>query len=460
LNNINTYVNMLRVAGHDEGKIQAVFEGRPLCWANKEAYEAFCLDLSGLSSKIEQEKGWKHVQFVFTGSSVPGFSQNPLKGHRDLPSKICDPLKSDVDICVVGGGVNQTMLALHDDDGSAVRLYPTITGLATRGTRYGIKPETMNSFSPAVGGFLGEWSAKLPGGLQLTFMEDDQEIPPWEMFVPTTPTGGPFTLRRDRSKMSKMIARPNLPCSLATAVAGFLVVFLGVLAAEETFSSLHKPSALPEAPSKAPSTAAASPMCIASDNPNNASVPMVTPPTEILGVWSGNGGKSMCGDGKAIQSNLTMDKSGKMSWFLDETPYPAEGFERLIGWQCVDVGRGFWWGSLPDGSYPWCNAFQYSHSEEDGTEVYWNFAYGGKSNKLVAGACPTDFSTVTEAQVDTIFQVHWKRAVPRSPSSMSCNVPSNSKIAQPSCGTVMPVGNPWAKGATLPVLDGKTCKVL
>ena len=56
--------------------------------------------LGELEAEIEAEEDWSHVQFVHTGSSVPGFSPNPRKGHRNLPSNITNPSKSDVGVCI------------------------------------------------------------------------------------------------------------------------------------------------------------------------------------------------------------------------------------------------------------------------------------------------------------------------------------------------------------------------
>ena len=228
--NVSTYVNVLRAAGHSDEKIQGVFDGRPLCWADAAAWDAFRFALGELKGKVEEEKGWAPVNFVFTGSSVPGFSQNPCKGHRDLPSKITDPAKSDarrnsaehlmqrkrcvaqlrpgcslslhcsaipqqVDICVIGDGVNECFQALQEaakekaEGALRVRQYPSTTGAFTKGMRFGVKGSDLAAFSPCIKAFHEEWSAKLPGGLQLTFAEDDQSIPPWEMFVPTDKDG-------------------------------------------------------------------------------------------------------------------------------------------------------------------------------------------------------------------------------------------------------------------------------
>ena len=81
------------------------------------------------------------MQFVHAGSAVPGFSQNPAKGHRDLPSKITDPSKSDVDICIVGDGVLDSFLALEEKEKVKVKVkrYPSTTGRMSKGMRFSVK---------------------------------------------------------------------------------------------------------------------------------------------------------------------------------------------------------------------------------------------------------------------------------------------------------------------------------
>ena len=67
-------------------------------------WDEFRSALGDLEGALELEKGWTPVSFVHTGSAVHGFSQNPCKGFPDMPSKITDPSKSDVDLCIVGNG--------------------------------------------------------------------------------------------------------------------------------------------------------------------------------------------------------------------------------------------------------------------------------------------------------------------------------------------------------------------
>lgn len=81
VDNVKTYINVLRAAGHPDVSIQNMFDGTPLCFPSPEAYSELRKGLKELAPAIEKEMGWNGCGFIITGSSVPGFSQNPCKGH-------------------------------------------------------------------------------------------------------------------------------------------------------------------------------------------------------------------------------------------------------------------------------------------------------------------------------------------------------------------------------------------
>lgn len=180
--NLPTYVNMLRVSGHSDEAIQHMFDGTPLCFKSPEAYRELRVALRELSKKIAEEMEWTNVNFVMTGSSVPGFSQNPVKGFADTPSKITSRTKSDVDICVVADGVNRTMTGrLESGMSEPKRCFPTTCSATTQATRFGCKD--LASVCKSVAEFTAVWEKKLAGGVQFTFCEDDNPTPPWEVHV-------------------------------------------------------------------------------------------------------------------------------------------------------------------------------------------------------------------------------------------------------------------------------------
>ncbi|KAI0566619.1 hypothetical protein FGB62_7g458 [Gracilaria domingensis] len=181
LANFDTYINMLRVYGHPDDRIERMLKGIPMCLPSEKAYNELREALKTLAGEISEEMGWKNVGFVFTGSSVPGFSQNPLKGFQGLPSKITDPNKSDVDICIVADGINVTVARCHSDGDEFIEpkyAFPTTVNEITSGMRFGCK--NLAEFCSTAASFYDVWSEKLPGGLQFTFCEDDTDIPPWE----------------------------------------------------------------------------------------------------------------------------------------------------------------------------------------------------------------------------------------------------------------------------------------
>lgn len=178
-NNMETYINMLRACGHSDVKIQAMLDGTPMCFESPEAYRKLRVALKKLSDDVEKEMGWTNVNFVITGSSVPGFSQNPIKGFADTPSKITSATKSDVDVCIVGDGIAKFMTdCLESGQPEPKRCFATTCSATTSATRFGCKD--LGVICKAVDKFHREWTEILPGGLQLTFCEDDNSTPPWE----------------------------------------------------------------------------------------------------------------------------------------------------------------------------------------------------------------------------------------------------------------------------------------
>ncbi len=148
--NVTDYINVLRSAGHSDERIQAMLDGTPLVFPSADAYRQLRVALAVLKPVIEKAMGWRFLHFVMAGSSVPGFSQNPLKGHRDKPSKIADPNKSDVDICIAADGVNRTVAKNREQHGAGSepqRTYITTCSAHLTGVRYGCRK--LEEFCPA-----------------------------------------------------------------------------------------------------------------------------------------------------------------------------------------------------------------------------------------------------------------------------------------------------------------------
>jgi len=184
-NNKEKYVNILRVCGFEDAAIQLCLDGkRPLNFTSEEIHRELVHDLAELKTKLETEANLTDVRFVQTGSSVPGFSTNPFKGFAKRPSKITCPHSSDADLVIVANGW-ENYTAENTKKGLKLLKYPT-TGLrdGTNEVRLGYWKNRVEAYPPALNEFYDKWTAKLGGGLQLTFQEGDPHIAPWEHPIP------------------------------------------------------------------------------------------------------------------------------------------------------------------------------------------------------------------------------------------------------------------------------------
>lgn len=164
------------------------------------------------------------------------------------------------------------------------------------------------------------------------------------------------------------------------------------------------------------------------ENPSNDSIPMVPAPMELTGVWTGT--NCVQNSNEPVLAELQMVENGVNLWsFQDkETGHLVRqtgrgGVETMVGFQCIGVGRGYWWGMVPDSDIRWCNLFQVQviSSDENTTVVsYINLAHGDE------GECPTHLSSPEPGMVH--LQASFTKRVLTSSKSldMTCNVPSGS----------------------------------
>jgi len=193
---------------------------------------------------------------------------------------------------------------------------------------------------------------------------------------------------------------------------------------------------------------------------------------ELVGMWEG----SNCGinDAKPQLAQLEMYPNGTNAWIFDGVRQTGLGYEAVVGWQCIGVGRGYWWGMVRYSNVTWCNLFQVSQDEETGDVGYINYAYGGEGvGALSQGSCPVDLAT--DAGDLSPLQASFVR-VTGPPSNgltnnetaavmMTCNVPAGGEQLQPSCNpqfggnyTAGGVGpDPFESGDSLPAIDPDTC---
>jgi len=183
------YLTTLRIRGFSDENIQAMCEGkRPLCFVNHAEHEEWCKSLGELAKDLEHQFGWKNVQFVQTGSSVVGFSTNPMKGVADRPTKITTTDVSDVDLVIVGSGIKEFLEEKAKKLGKPLgHSFPsTRTKTGAFGLRVGCRaPEEVGD---KLKNWYDIWATKFEkrGGLQITFDTDPApHIPPWESWVHT-----------------------------------------------------------------------------------------------------------------------------------------------------------------------------------------------------------------------------------------------------------------------------------
>lgn len=189
-------------------------------------------------------------------------------------------------------------------------------------------------------------------------------------------------------------------------------------------------------------------------------MPMVSPPLEVVGTWKG----SNCGidDPSPTPAQLEMYPNGTNLWIFDGEIQTGSGVEAVVGWHCIDVGVGYWWGMVPYDDVLWCNLFQVTRNEA-GEDVYINYALGGEGiGAQTLGSCPED---VLPEATNTGFQP-LQASFSKLPSAvnavqMTCRVPAGQP--QPSCNSLFTddaVPNPFAVGKSLPVINATTCAAL
>merc|ERR1712032_52602 len=154
-------INCLRVKGFTDTQIQDMFDGCPLCFETVAAYKEFSAACSKLVAILEPaDIPFQNTRVIVTGSSVPGFSQNPLEGITEWIN-----------------GLNL--------DASVHRKYPSTCAPKLSATRVGFKSKTFAQVVPKeMYDFWKSWDDKLSGGLQITFQDSGADLPPWEIYMP------------------------------------------------------------------------------------------------------------------------------------------------------------------------------------------------------------------------------------------------------------------------------------
>jgi len=186
------------------------------------------------------------------------------------------------------------------------------------------------------------------------------------------------------------------------------------------------------------------------ENPNTHFLPMVPAPVELVGAWTG----SNCGlnDPRPVEAELEMAENGVNIWYFEDEetgellPQTGDGFEVIVGYQCIDVGRGYWWGKVSYSDVLWCNLFQVEEIDSDEHTLvlsYTNLAYGGQGvGALSEGACPTDLTSL-EPSMKPLQASFTRRILKENFPDLTCNVPAGSKgRVQPSHNSQFPADTP------------------
>jgi hypothetical protein len=183
MNNVEIYVNMLRLRNFSNEQIQnCLGMKRPLCFETSSIYDKFCQDLKNLKVTLENETDLKNIRFVQTGSSVIGFSNNPLKGLIDRPSKVTKNPDSDIDIVIVADKVKIVFGNLKKDN---LKIHEYICVCNKEGLtdiRYGI--DDLEKISKGLLEWVRNCNKYLKNMIQITFQDGDPIFPFWEIPLP------------------------------------------------------------------------------------------------------------------------------------------------------------------------------------------------------------------------------------------------------------------------------------
>lgn len=83
------WINMLRNAGLEDTDIQlCLLRAKPFDFFSLEDYTECKTDLMRVAARIEKRTGVTGIRFVQQGSSITGYSSNPLKGERYVPTHL------------------------------------------------------------------------------------------------------------------------------------------------------------------------------------------------------------------------------------------------------------------------------------------------------------------------------------------------------------------------------------
>jgi len=116
VNNIGTFVNLLREQGYSEEEISDLLKRKRLLgFESIEKFQEYVNDITTIIREIESTTPVKNLRVVLQGSNITGYSANPLKGSRFLPDYVYDAkLGSDLDFRILGDNIPELINELRN----------------------------------------------------------------------------------------------------------------------------------------------------------------------------------------------------------------------------------------------------------------------------------------------------------------------------------------------------------
>ena len=188
LNNMEKYVNILRINGFKDTCIKEAFLGiKPLIIKTKEHFGQFCERIFTLKSELKKSYKIKNLKVAMIGSSLYGFSNNPLKGSKDIPSNIAKCETCDFDFVFIGVGIDEILKNVKSKNAENVKNFQYVDEYKRIGIRHRIKhlEENMNS----VFVWKKEMNNFLKRKIRIYFQEGEGNLPPWEAIIDKNSSG-------------------------------------------------------------------------------------------------------------------------------------------------------------------------------------------------------------------------------------------------------------------------------
>jgi hypothetical protein len=165
--NPETYVNLMREQGENDADIQQMLSRqKPLDFDNLVDFEAFKIDVKSLKLQLTEAYELAALRFIQQGSSITGFSTNPVKGDRDVPNYIYNKAEGlDLDFRVY----SQNLQDLYDQSNNIeLKSRPELSVRL-------VEPSSARDLMPELQSFIEIWKPRLNSEIQFTLVLDYHE---------------------------------------------------------------------------------------------------------------------------------------------------------------------------------------------------------------------------------------------------------------------------------------------